>query len=58
MFPPKLNDKLPAYASLILDPNAMEADALNIFWDKIYGYAFSPKEVVDGIKAPERLLSI
>ena len=42
MFATKMNNKLPLYVSPVPDPNAMAADALNISWEALDGYAYCP----------------
>ena len=42
MFATKINNKLPSYVSPVPDLNAMAADALNISWEALDGYAYCP----------------
>ena len=46
MFATKLNHKLPIYISPVPDANAMNIDALNIYWEGLDGYVYCPVALI------------
>ena len=49
MFATKMNHKLPLYVSPVPDANALNIDALNIAWDGLDGYVFSPVALISNV---------
>ena len=54
LFATSMNHRLPAYFSLVVDPQALATDAMTQFWDGLQAYAFPPFGFIPNVLAKVR----